>query len=188
MVTSNPSMLESVVELHTWQRWLSASTGRKVQSFSDTYKQLFGKTKMTLATLQSQRKELQTYLADGTIGPITTDQLQVDDALSIFELWLCIVAPTFFQNGEWIMRLTSAPVVWLPSGAGRLLTPTTLQAVLRTALGRSILERLVKYLPTYHLVKHLRIISEWSRVYDGDQSMSITKKDRTAFCDRSSWV
>ncbi|RHY24126.1 hypothetical protein DYB32_008964 [Aphanomyces invadans] len=177
MTKSDPAMLMSVVQLHTWQRWFAASSGRNVQSFSDTWRQIYGKTRISNSQLQSRRDELLVSTAGDTLEPATTSQLLVEDALSLFELWLSIMAPTFFQRDAWVLCLTGQPVIWLPSGGGRLLTPNTLLRILQSPLGHSVVERLVAQLPDDDTVRQLTSMSAWNQVYDDDLTLAVTKED-----------
>ncbi|RHZ00312.1 hypothetical protein DYB35_012664, partial [Aphanomyces astaci] len=106
MAKSHPTQLESVVQLHTWQRWFGASTGRKVQSFSDTYKHFYGKSKLGSSQLQHRREELLADAVNDASGPVPLPRFLIEDALSLFELWLSIMAPTFFQKDAWLLCLT----------------------------------------------------------------------------------
>ncbi|RHY83838.1 hypothetical protein DYB35_008812 [Aphanomyces astaci] len=92
MAASDPTMFESVIQLHTWQRWFAASTDTNVQSFSNTYKQLYGSIKLGFAQLYHHRGEIKAGTAAGSTEPLTSTQILVEDALSLFELWLSIMA------------------------------------------------------------------------------------------------
>ncbi|RHY10974.1 hypothetical protein DYB36_005860 [Aphanomyces astaci] len=176
MAASDPTMFESVIQLHTWQRWFAASTDTNVQSFSNTYKQLYGSTKLGFAQLYHHRGEIKAGTAAGSTEPLTPTQILVEDALSLFELWLSIMAPTFFKRDAWVLCLTGKPVIWLTTGTGRLLTPNTLLLILRSALGNSVLQRLVRHLPDHALVQQLTVMSEWTHVYGEDQTLSVRQE------------
>ncbi|RHY27862.1 hypothetical protein DYB32_006480 [Aphanomyces invadans] len=99
----DPSTFASLIQLHTWQRWMAASTAYKVQPFRDTFKQLFGSSRLSAAHLQTRRGELRERTNENNHVSISAEQLELEDALSLFEVWFCIMAPTFFQKDAWVL-------------------------------------------------------------------------------------
>ncbi|RQM31412.1 hypothetical protein B5M09_012603 [Aphanomyces astaci] len=139
--------------------------------FTDTHIIRLGFTQ-----LHHHRGEIKAGTASGSTEPLTPTQILVEDALSLFELWLSIMAPTFFKRDAWVLCLTGKPVIWLTTGTGRLLISNTLMLILRSALRNSVLQRLVRHLPDHALLQQLTVMSEWTHVYGEDQTLSVRQE------------
>ena len=63
-------------------------------------------------------------------------------ALAFFELLLLVFAPTIVRSDAWIQYITQNPVAWMAHRHVRLLTTPKLLMLLRSNIGRDILEQL----------------------------------------------
>lgn len=63
-------------------------------------------------------------------------------ALAFFELLLLVFAPTIVRSDAWIQYITQTPVAWMAHRHVRLLKTPLLLSLLRSHIGRDILEQL----------------------------------------------
>ncbi len=115
-------------------------------SFQHGYQSLF-RHKPTLLMLDQMVVSNSFVIPANTHPTLTT--LDIEDALSAFELWLAVLAPALFAHDEWLVYLVHKPISWLPTQQSRrMLAPTSLWALLQSDFGRFFTSQLAEFCPS----------------------------------------
>jgi hypothetical protein len=174
-IRSDLTLMESIVFLHTWQRWFAASNFVRAQSFYAAFKSTF--------SMSMSMGHLAQVTAEMTMDPKTNISLlnnapvkPVEHALALFEMWLAMQAPLFYTHDAWVMRLTGTIVPWLPTTKGRrFLAPNTLLAILKTPLGNEIRCGLAELMPNHQWTDTLASLSSQEQVYLHNHVVTVGK-------------
>jgi hypothetical protein len=136
----NPAIFDQTVRLHSWHRWISASFLPHSTTFLQGFRRIF----------QDKPTWEYMYAITGSAGftapelPVPeTSFLDLEDAISAFELWLAVQVNWLHKSDAWLLYVTKRPVVWVPAQKSvRMLSPMTLFGILHSDFGRSIVSQL----------------------------------------------
>jgi hypothetical protein len=167
-------LIHNAVTIHMWQRWLSASACKTAKPFHDAFNDYFGQN-LDINALNLATSSIAFSNASALGEP--TKIKQVEQALSLFEIWFAMQAPNFYAHDAWILRITMRPVVWLPVVSGhRMLSPNTLHDVLNTPLGLELINILKAVMPNAGLVDELYTLRTLPFVYAANQTVAVGKE------------
>ncbi|KAG9416788.1 hypothetical protein AC1031_001173 [Aphanomyces cochlioides] len=133
--TTKPAAFQTFVRLHTWHRWISATTAPEAMSFAEGFKHVFG----CLPTVEDLNNfPMDAAFAETLELPEGLSFLGVEDALSALEVWLSLQARDMLDKDAWLISITKRPVIPLPTHAGsRLFSADTLWNVYTQHLAMS---------------------------------------------------
>lgn len=163
----NLAAFEALVRLHTWHRWISATSAPAAHSFVDGFKQVFGMDP-SMSCLADFPKDA--AFAETLSLPDGLSFLDIEDALSALEIWLSLQAKELLDRDAWLISITERPVVALPTTSGpRQFSADTLWNVLHSTFGQVLLANLTKALPS-RMVSTLEQLRELGYRYSEQRS------------------
>ena len=167
-----PTAFEALVRLHTWHRWISATSAPVALSFVEGFKQVFGMDP-TMTCLAEFPKD--TAFAQTLSLPDGLSFLDIEDALSALEIWLSLQAKELLDRDAWLISITERPVVALPTTSGpRQFSADTLWNVLHSTFGQVLLANLAESLPS-RMVLILNQLRELGYRYSEQRSAMFKK-------------
>ncbi|RHY10549.1 hypothetical protein DYB25_005039 [Aphanomyces astaci] len=141
LYSDDPAGFDQTVRLHSWHRWIASSYLPHSTTFLQGFRTIFH-DKPSWAYMQAICGTSD-FIPTAPAGANATTLLELEDALSVFELWLAVQMNWLHKSDAWLLYLTSKPVVWLPAQRSvRMLSPTTLFALLHSDLGRKVVSQL----------------------------------------------
>ncbi|KAJ0391690.1 hypothetical protein ATCC90586_011105 [Pythium insidiosum] len=134
------SCLETLADLHAFNRLLVTRTPDIVQGY--TTRQCISKNRsvpLRESVAEVLRKWFESVSDQGFDSERLFDEWR---ALAFFELVLFSSAPHIMRSDAWVQYITSSKIEWMAHKHVRLLKTPQLLRLLRTFIGRDILERL----------------------------------------------
>lgn len=133
------SALESLADLHAFDRLLAGRTPDIVQAY--TLRQCIT-SQRSAPTRKGVRQQLEQWFQDSdTQGCDLSRLFEEWRALAFFELMLLVCAPTIMRSDAWMQLICKQKVEWIPHRHVRLLKTPLLLHLLRSHIGREVLQR-----------------------------------------------
>ncbi|EFX60580.1 hypothetical protein DAPPUDRAFT_123651, partial [Daphnia pulex] len=137
---TNPEVIDTVVRLHAWHRWIAATSSPVVRSFREGFFNVF---QQNASAELVHALSIQSEFAQNLTFPNNYTFLDIQDALAAFELWLTLKAGNLLKKDAWLVCMTKSPVVELPTLKGlRLFSADTLWRVLHSDFGQMMVKDL----------------------------------------------